>query len=114
MVLADRIAALVELGRELLGAGDAFDALATWLRAALRHGLTYRGLAAEALNSALSAAWHAELFEVCAALLARVGQPGSAEDVLRLVGAIAWASTPDNTGQADRMLDIVLNGLRGR
>jgi AcrR family transcriptional regulator len=111
-VLAEQIGALVELGGELLGADDAFDALATWLRAALRHGMAYRGLAAEVLNSAVSAAWHAELFDVCAALLARVGQQAKADDVLRLVGAIGWASVPDNTEQADRMLAIVLNGLK--
>ncbi|HEY2697540.1 MAG TPA: hypothetical protein VGJ45_18890 [Pseudonocardiaceae bacterium] len=34
------------------------------------------------------------------------------DDVQWMVGAIAWASTPGNTGQADRMLAIVLNGLR--
>ena len=110
VVLAEQIAALVELGRELL---TAQDGLATWLRAALRHGLTYRGLAAEVLSSELSAAWHAELFEVCADLLDRVGQRDSAGDVLRMVGAIAWASVPDDHEQADRMLAIVLRGLNG-
>jgi hypothetical protein len=66
-------------GRELLGTEDSFDALATWLRAAL---------------------------------LARVGRRELADDGLRMVGAIALASTRGNAGQADRMLAIVLNGLR--
>ncbi|MEU4741225.1 TetR family transcriptional regulator, partial [Actinosynnema sp. NPDC023658] len=69
-VLGEQIAALVDLGRGLLTAEDGFDALSTWLRAALRHGLTYRGLSAAVLNSALDregeamSTWHAELFEV--------------------------------------------------
>src|SRR5437660_4191721 len=52
-VLAEQIAELVDLGRGLLIAEDEFDALSMWLRAALMHGLTYRGLAAAMLNSAL-------------------------------------------------------------
>src|SRR5687767_12489757 len=41
-VLAGQIAELVDLGRRLLSAEDELDALSTWLRAALNHGLTYR------------------------------------------------------------------------
>ena len=35
-------------------------------------------------------------------------------DVLKMIGAIAWAAhdTPDGPAQADRMLTILLNGLR--
>jgi hypothetical protein len=35
-------------------------------------------------------------------------------DVLKIVGAIAWAAhdTPDSSAQADRLLDLLLNGLR--
>lgn len=77
VVLAGQIAELAGLGRRLLTAEDEFDALSTWLRAALTHALTYRGLAATVMNSALDrehgpvSDWHAELFEVGAALLAR-------------------------------------------
>jgi hypothetical protein len=48
----------------------------------LEHALTYRGLSAAVMNSALDrgdglvSAWHAELFEVGAALLARARQSG--------------------------------------
>jgi len=42
-VLAEQIAELVALGRRLLTTDDELDALSTWLRAALAHGLTYRG-----------------------------------------------------------------------
>ena len=125
-VLAEQIAELAGLGRGLLTAEDEFDALATWLRATLRHGLTYRGLSAAVLNSALDrdqdlvSAWHAELFEVGAALLARARQSGAVAadadevDVLKMIGAIAWAThdTPDRAAQADRLLTLLLNGLR--
>jgi AcrR family transcriptional regulator len=123
VVLAGQIAELVDLGRGLLTAADEFDALTTWLRAALRHGLTYRGLSATVLNSALDghddlgSAWHAELFEVAAALLARARQAGAITadaddaDVLKMVSAIAVAAQ-DNPAHADRLLTLFLNSLR--
>jgi AcrR family transcriptional regulator len=125
-VLAEQIAELVDLGRGLLTVEDEFDALYTWLRAALTHALTYRGLAAAVMNSALDhgnglvSTWHAEMFEVGAALLARARQSGvvvadaDEADVLKMVGAIAWAAqdTPDSSAQADRLLALLMNGLR--
>jgi AcrR family transcriptional regulator len=125
-VLAEQIAELVERGRGLLTVEDEFDALSTWLRAVLMHGLTYRGLSAAVMNSALDrrnglvSTWHAELFEVGAALLARARQSGvvvadaDEADVLKMVGAIAWAAqdTPDSSAQADRLLALLMNGLR--
>lgn len=125
-VLAEQIAALVVLGRELLTADDEFAALFTWLRAALTHGLTYRGLSAVVMNSALDRAsslvstWHTQMFEVGAALLTRARDAGSvdpgarAEDVLRMIGAIAWAAqdAPDAHARADRLLALLMNGLR--
>lgn len=122
-VLAGQIAELSVLGRELLADGDAFEALATWLRAAVRHGLTYRGLSAAVMNSALDrekdlvSAWHTEIFEVGAALLARARRSGAISDdaddadVLRMIGAIAWAAQ-DSAERADRLLSLLLNGLR--
>jgi AcrR family transcriptional regulator len=121
VVLAEQITELVELGRGLLTADDEFDALGTWMRAALRHGLTYRGLSAVVLNSALDdglvSSWHADMFDVAAALLARARQScavaadADTADVLKLVSAIALAA-PDSDAQADRLLAIVMNGLR--
>jgi len=78
------------------------------------------------MNSALDrdndllSAWHAEMFEVGAALLARARQSGAvvaeadAADVLKMVGAIAWAAqdTADGPAQADRLLALVMGGLR--
>jgi AcrR family transcriptional regulator len=123
-VLAEQIAGLVESGLGLLDADDAFAALSAWLRATLVHGLSYRGLSAAVLNSALDhdvvARWHAEMFEVGAALVERARSSGAvvadadATDVLKLIGAIAWAAqdAPDGVAQADRLLGLVLRGLR--
>jgi AcrR family transcriptional regulator len=127
-VLAEQIAELVGLGRGLLTAEDEFGALSAWLRAALMHALTYRGLSAAVMNSALDrendlvSTWHAELFGVGAALLARARQSGAVvanadeADVLKMVGAMAWAAqdTPDSSAQADRLLALLINGLRHR
>ena len=125
-VLAEQIAELADLGRRLLAAEDEFDALSTWLRATVMHALTYKGLSAAVMNSALDrgnglvSAWHAELFEVGAALLARARQSGAVPpdaddaDVMKMVGAIAWAAqdSPDSPAQADRLLALLVNGLR--
>lgn len=125
VVLAEQLAGLVTLGRDLL-ATDETDAqgvaLATWSRAALTHALTYRGLAAAVMNSDRDAAsgWHAELFEVGSALVARARASGAivadvaGDDVVKLVGAVAWAvrDAEDGAARADRLLAVVLNGLR--
>lgn len=123
VVLAGQIAELAGLGRELLAAEDEFDAVATWLRATLTHAMTYRGLSAAVMNSALDrgddlvSTWHAELFDVGAALLSRARQSGAIvadaddTDVLKMVGAIAWAAQ-DSSAQADRLLALLMNGLR--
>jgi AcrR family transcriptional regulator len=125
-VLAEQIAELADLGRRLLTAEEPVDALATWMRATVRHGLTYRGLSATVMNSALEqdrdlvSAWHARLFEAGAALLARAREAGSITadvgdaDVLRMIGAVAWAAqdAADPDAQAERLLDLLLRGLR--
>jgi AcrR family transcriptional regulator len=125
-VLAEQIGELLDLGRGLLTVEDEFDALSIWLRAVLRHGLTYRGLSAAVMSSALdrekslASTWHAEMFEVGAALLVRARQSGvivayaDEADVLKMVGAIAWAAqdTPDSSARADRLLTLLMNGLR--
>jgi AcrR family transcriptional regulator len=126
-VLAERMAELVDLGRGLLTVEDEFDALSTWLRAALTHGLTYRGLSAAVMNWALDredglvSTWHAEMFEVAAALLARaqrsrVVAAADEADVLKIIGAIAWAArdAPHSSDQVDRLLTLLMNGLRCR
>jgi len=78
------------------------------------------------MNSALDrgdspvSTWHAEMFEVGAALLSRAQQAGrivadaDAADVLTMLGAIAWAAqdSPDSSAQADRLLALLMNGIR--
>jgi AcrR family transcriptional regulator len=119
-VLAEQIAALAELGRGQLASADAFGALRSWLAAIVAHGMTYRGLAVEMMNSALSSELlsdlHSQLFEVGAALLDRAFQAGvivavDETDVLGLAGGIAWAAR-DDAAQADRLLSLLMNGLR--
>ncbi|WP_082772156.1 TetR/AcrR family transcriptional regulator [Actinoplanes sp. TFC3] len=122
-VLAGQIAELAGLGRGLLTADDEFEALATWLRATLQHALTYRGLAATVLNSALNrssglaATLHAELLDVGAALLERARKAGvvnigvRTDDVFKMVSAIAW-TTQQDPAPADRLLTLLVNGLR--
>jgi AcrR family transcriptional regulator len=125
-VLSEQMAELVDLGHRLRAADDEFEAVSTWLRAALEHGLTYRGLAAAVMNSALDrekslvSAWHAEMFEVGSALLARARQSGAIvteaddADVLKMIGAIGWATqdSEDGSARADRLFALLLNGLR--
>ncbi|UGQ12325.1 TetR/AcrR family transcriptional regulator [Yinghuangia sp. ASG 101] len=126
-VLAEQITELADLGRGLSAAEDEFEGLATWLRATLRHCLTYRGLSATVMTSALdhdtsglASTCHAELFEVGDALLTRARQAGTIApdadnaDVLKMISAMAWAAedAPDAQGQADRLLAFLLNGLR--
>jgi AcrR family transcriptional regulator len=119
-VLADQIAKLAELGRVLLDSDDVVDAVRAWLGATIAHGMTYRGLAAEVMNSALSSEvlseLHGQLFEVGAALLDRAFQAGAIvavdeADVLGMAGGIAWAAR-DDAAQADRLLSLLMNGLR--
>ena len=119
-VLAGQITELADLGRGLSTAADPFEALRTWLRATIMHGLAYRGLAAAVMNSALGSDLlsdlHSQLFEVGAALLDRAWQSGvivavDDEDVLKMAGAIAWAAQ-DDAAQADRLLALLMNGLR--
>ena len=125
-VLADQLAALADLGRELLTAEDEFGGLTTWLRAALVHGMSYRGLSAAVLNAAVDrggvdvADWHAETLQVGGELLARARAAGSVDadvrdaDVLKMVGAIAQAAGDGRDGhaQAERLLGLLMNGLR--
>ncbi|WP_327098284.1 TetR/AcrR family transcriptional regulator [Nocardia vinacea] len=125
-VLGERVAELAQLGRDLMKAPDSYQALTTWLRAAIAHALTFRGLSAAILNSAIDggadlvSAWHAETFAMGTALLHRAQESGTviatadAADVLRMIGAIAWAAqdSPEPSAQAERLLTLLLNGLR--
>ncbi|MEV4419185.1 TetR/AcrR family transcriptional regulator [Patulibacter sp. NPDC049589] len=116
---------LRELSREGLEADDPAQALAEYLRQMAFHSRTFRGVPssvklalAESDNplaascTATHAGW-AELLERAqdAGVVRRDAEPG---DVLRLVYGIAWATdnAGDDTALVDRMLGLVLDGLR--
>jgi AcrR family transcriptional regulator len=101
---------------------EPFDALAAWLRSFVRYGISKKTLAGE-LMDALGK--ESEFFQTCKGsvreagelLFERAKQAGvirpelDVMDVLRLVGGITVNRDID-PAQAERLLDIVLAGLR--
>jgi AcrR family transcriptional regulator len=123
--LRDHFEALCALAEELRASPSPGDALATWLRALALHATTYRGLSAAMKSSILEEG--TELSAVCRAakaagaeLLERAQEAGVVRrdingiELLRLVHAIVWATeqSPDGAAQADRLLSLMLDGLR--
>jgi AcrR family transcriptional regulator len=125
-VFRDRVEELTVQAEELLDAESPVDALATWLRAVVVHSTTYRGLAATVMatkldgGSELTTTCHGAMYAAGAALLDRAVRAGqvrpevSVSDVLKLVNAIAWATEQANDGsdQIDRLMDVVMTGVR--
>ncbi|HET8631976.1 MAG TPA: helix-turn-helix domain-containing protein [Thermomicrobiales bacterium] len=122
-VYRDRIEALTAEAEALRDAPDPGDALAAWLRSVLAHNLAQRGLKEALLSEGgteLAAACKAELHDAGAVLVARAEAAGAVRpgleigDLLRLVYGIALATerAPDGRSQADRLLAIMLDGLR--
>ncbi|HET6294048.1 MAG TPA: helix-turn-helix domain-containing protein [Kribbella sp.] len=101
---------------------DPYDALAAWLRSFVGYNVSKKTLAGE-LTAALGK--ESEFFKVCKLnvreagdlLLARAKEAGAIRpelelmDILQLVGGITMSRTVDPV-QAERMLDIVLAGLK--
>lgn len=126
-VYHDQIEALFAEARNLLGSPSPEDALATWLRAVVRHGIMKRGLA-EFLQTVMrekgsELTWCRDTMrDAGAPLLARAQQAGAVrpdvdiDDVLRLAHAIAVVAdqAPDGVDLTDRLLSIMLVGLRRR
>jgi AcrR family transcriptional regulator len=107
----------------LLGEPAAGEALATWLRAELGRLAIYHGLGAAVIKSALDGAPTASCADLTAAagaLLKRAQQTGEVRlgidiaTLLRLNSAIATATEQSGDGgaQAERLLAIMLDGLR--
>ncbi len=124
-VYTDQVDALRVRADELLESGPPDQALATWLRAVVDFGRTKRNLSTALLasfdkESELLSSCSAVMRESAAALLSRAQQAGtvradaSAADVLRLVHAISMAieRAPADDGQADRLIALVIDGLR--
>jgi AcrR family transcriptional regulator len=116
---------LCERADQLNRSDDPAAALQTWLRMLVEFGRTKRSLTAAMLetlgkDSELLSACSMKLREAATAVLTRAQQAGaaradaSATDLLRLAHAISIAvdREPADRGQADRLLGLILDGLR--
>ncbi|MEW2506834.1 MULTISPECIES: helix-turn-helix domain-containing protein [unclassified Amycolatopsis] len=124
-VFRGEVDALLDLGREAARAGDAFGALGTWLRAVVDRHRAWQAIAAatgpDRPNATLAAA-RIPVEQAGKTLLARAQKAGEAHkdariaDLLRLAGAIGQAAdeTPDDPKLPDRLLQLVLDGLRAQ
>ena len=123
-VLHQSTAAVVARGEVLLDAASASDALAKWLRELVTYVTTYRGLTA-----ALAASYVGSGTQLCSncdriaqaggALLARAQAAGEirrdadVREVILTAHSAAWISEQTrDPGAADRLLGILIDGLR--
>ncbi|WP_328403089.1 TetR/AcrR family transcriptional regulator [Nocardia sp. NBC_00403] len=122
-LLAERNEDLFERGDRLLDGPVTADIVAEWVRAVVQHAATYQGLAAvlaESLNDDGS-----ELHASClrmngigeelvdrAGRSAALGPDATAADVFTLINAAAWTREYAGPDQAERLIALVLNGLR--
>jgi len=110
---------------ELLGSDSPGDALADWLRALSVFSSTKRSMTAALLetlgkDSELLSACSAVIYGAADELLSRAKEAGAvrpdadARDLMRLVHAVNIAAqhTPTDPGQPDRLIGIILDGLR--
>jgi AcrR family transcriptional regulator len=124
-VYRDQVEALRDRADDLLQAASPDEALAAWLHALVDFGRTKRSLASALLatldkKSELLSSCGAIMRESATVLLTRAQEAGtvradaSATDLLRLVHAISMAveRPPADDGQADRLLRLVIDGLR--
>ncbi|MGO9083033.1 MAG: TetR/AcrR family transcriptional regulator [Streptosporangiaceae bacterium] len=124
-VYRDQVEALSARADELLTAAEPGAALTAWLRAlvafsAAKSRLTEAMLAGLGKDSELLSSCGASIRDRAEALLARAQQAGvvradaEAQDVIRLVHAVNIAAqrAPVDPGQTERLLGLVLDGLR--
>ncbi|MDR2983507.1 MAG: TetR/AcrR family transcriptional regulator [Nocardiopsaceae bacterium] len=120
-MLRDSISELDEIARELQTTEPAGAALATWVRAAVAHATTYRGLVTMLMDSLKDET--SELNNACTSvqssgrrLLERAQRAGevrddtSAPELFALIAAAAWTRehAPD---EADQVLAVLIDGL---
>jgi AcrR family transcriptional regulator len=124
-VYRDQVEALRARADELLATQPPGEALTEWLRAlsafsSTKHNLTSALLTTLGQDSDLMSLCGKVICEAADTLLTRAKQAGvvrpeaDARDVIRLVHAvnIATQRAPADPGQADRLLGLVLDGLR--
>ncbi|MET7711450.1 TetR/AcrR family transcriptional regulator [Streptomyces sp. NPDC005407] len=120
-MLHDSIKELGTTAEELLTTEPAGEALATWVRAAVAHATTYRGLVTLLMDSLKDEA--SELNNACTSmqssgkhLLERAQRSGEVRDdtspseLFALIASAAWARehAPD---EADQVLTVLIDGL---
>jgi AcrR family transcriptional regulator len=114
-VFAERVAALCDLGAELLTAPDPRDALVRWLRDVVRHAVRNRGLATSLLKGTGDSC-HTKILAAGKALVTRAQEAGvirqdvTTEELLTLSNGVALAAD-DEEELADRLLTLALTGL---
>jgi AcrR family transcriptional regulator len=124
-VYRDQVEALRARADELLGSGSPSEALASWLRAltafsSTKHNLTSALLATVGKDSDLLSSCSTVICGAADRLLDRAKDAGvvradaDARDLIRLVHAvnIATKHVPTDPAQADRLLGLILDGLR--
>ncbi|WP_308294060.1 helix-turn-helix domain-containing protein [Streptomyces sp. UNOC14_S4] len=127
-VFKGRVDALCATARDLLPDPDPGAALVSWLRAVGAHAVANRGLGASVMHGArdgdptLGSTCHAMITSAGDALLDRarhvnaVRPDATITQLLKLIGAIASATEgdPDGPAEADRLLDLAIDGVRAR
>ena len=124
-VYRDQVEAMRAKADELLRSDSPSEALADWLRALSAFSSTKRSLTAALLetlgkDSELLSACSAVIYGAADELLIRAKEAGAvrpdadARDLMRLVHAVNIAAqhTPTDPGQPDRLIGIILDGLK--
>ncbi|MEZ0093746.1 TetR/AcrR family transcriptional regulator [Streptacidiphilus sp. EB129] len=118
-VLEQWIQSVLADAEPLLGADDPAEALSAWLHRLVSHVSVFRGLAAALLPplpKSKSPGWvlHStagELFERAQAS-GRIRPDVEVGDVLVMISGITWACDSGKTVNADRLVDLIMDGLR--
>ena len=126
-VFHDRVEVLCTRARDLTDSPDPEQALLEWLRAVAVYGATTRGLARSLLDGGREpgppdSTCEAMLVGAGGQLLERATEAGAVRpqvsimDLLTLVNAISLATegSADAAGEAARLLDLTLEGVRPR
>jgi AcrR family transcriptional regulator len=124
-VYRDQVEALRARADELTGSDAPGEALAAWLRALMTFSSTKQSLTSALLatigkESDLLSACSKVIWDAAEILLKRAQQAGAvradadARDLIRLVHAvnIATQRAPTDPGQSERLLGLILDGLR--